>query len=107
MKTQAVWKRSAVALGALCGFAAMPLTAHAGYVLEKTIAVPPSPDNNVGGNFNTFDISFFDPTTQLDYVADRSNAAVDVFSGVSETYVGRIGGNGQFVSQQFNADGTA
>jgi hypothetical protein len=100
MKTRIVWKRSAVALGALCGFAAMPLTAHAGYVLEQTIAVPPSADNSVGGKFNTFDISFFDPVTELDYVADRSNAAVDVFSGASETYVGRVGGNGQFVGQQ-------
>lgn len=100
MKTQTLWKRSAVVLGALCGFTAMPFTAHAGYVLEQTIAVPPSPDNSVGGNFNTFDISFFDPATELDYVADRSNAAVDVFSGASETYVGRVGGNGQFVGQQ-------
>ena len=90
-----------------CGCAVTPLIAHAGpYSLETTIAVPPSLDNNFNGtvsppgNFNTYDISFFDPATQLDYVADRSNASVDIFSGVSETMIGRVGGSGQLFTGQ-------
>jgi hypothetical protein len=35
-----------------------------------------------GGKFATFDISFFDPATQLDYVADRSNASVALVRGM-------------------------
>jgi hypothetical protein len=66
-----------------------------------TIPVPASDDNSVGGNFDTFDISFFDASTQLDYVADRSNAAVDIFSAATNTFVGRVGGTGhQFAGQQ-------
>jgi len=45
---------------------------------------------------------FVDPTTGLDYVADRSNAAVDVFGGVS--FLGRTpgltGGVQTFTGQQ-------
>lgn len=58
--------------------------------LIATIPVPSvgSPINpNPGGAFTGFDISFVDPTTGLDYVADRSNAAVDVFGGTS--FLGR------------------
>jgi hypothetical protein len=43
------------------------------------------------GAFTTYDISFFDPKTQLDYVADRTNGAVDVFSAATNTFVGQIG----------------
>ncbi|HVC62013.1 MAG TPA: hypothetical protein VND19_16830 [Acetobacteraceae bacterium] len=49
-------------------------------------------DNTAGGTFKTFDISYFDPLTSLDYVGDRSNASVDVFSALTNTMVGRIGG---------------
>src|SRR5258705_1768287 len=76
-------------------------TARADYVLTGTIAVPASPDNLQGGKFSSYDISYFDPVTQLDYVADRSNAAVDIFSAVSNVYVSRIGGTGNlFTGQQ-------
>ena len=81
--------------------------ARADYALTTTIAVPPSPDNNVGGQFKTFDISYFDPLTQLDYVADRSNAAVDVFSAITNSYVGRIGGSGQLFSGQTASNDTS
>jgi PEP-CTERM motif len=57
------------------------------------IAVPASPSNTIGGKFAAFDISFFDPATGLDYVADRSNAAVDVFAAPSNTFATRIGGS--------------
>lgn len=60
------------------------------YSLVTTIAIPSAGDAinpNAGGAFTSFDISFFDPTTRRDYVADRSNAAVDVFAGSS--FLGR------------------
>src|SRR6266481_5588973 len=69
--------------------------AHAGptYVLLTTIPVPPSAQNSIaGGKFQTYDIAFFDGTTQLMYLADRSNASVDIFSAQSNSFVGRIGG---------------
>jgi hypothetical protein len=68
-----------VSAGAIAITVAATVPARADYVLTTTIAVPASPDNvQPGGVFSSFDISFFDPSTQLDYVADRSNAAVDI-----------------------------
>jgi hypothetical protein len=54
----------------------------------------PSDAANVqpGKAFTSFDISFFDPVTRNDYVADRSNASVDIFSGASLTFLGRATG---------------
>lgn len=84
------------AIGALCGLAAtfgIVGSAVAGpisYGLIKTIAVPPSAANQQpNGAFTSFDISFFDPVTNAAYVADRSNAAVDIFSGASLSLIGR------------------
>ena len=73
---------------ALISIAAATPSAQATYVLDTTIAVPTS-QNNVqpGGVFSSFDISYFDPLTQLDYVADRSNASVDIFSAQTNTFV--------------------
>jgi hypothetical protein len=82
-------------------------SAQAAYVLQNLIGVPASPDNNVGGTFKTFDISYFDPATQLDYVADRSNAAVDVFSAKNDTFVTRIGGSGHLFSGQTASNDTS
>jgi PEP-CTERM motif len=107
METSMMWKRWVAVTAVACGFAAIPLTANAEYVLETTIAVPATPDNSVGGNFNTFDISFFDPTTQLDYVADRSNAAVDVFSGITESFVTQVGGSGHLFAGQTSSSDTS
>ena len=80
------------------GLTAVPALAQ--YALKTTIAIPPSTSNNVtpAGQFQSYDISFFDPTTQLDYVADRSNASIDVFSAKTDQFVGRIG-TGQFTGQ--------
>ena len=60
------------------------------------------PINGTAGNpskqLNSFDISFFDPRTGLYFLADRSNAALDVidttgaFTGVADTLFGQIGG---------------
>lgn len=89
-------RRGLAVIGALCGLAAtfgIAGSAVAGpisYGLIKTIAVPPSGANvQPGGAFTSFDISFFDPVTNADYVADRSNAAVDIFSGTSLSLIGR------------------
>ena len=88
--------------GAIAITVAATIPAQADYVLTGTIAVPTSADNvQPGGVFSSFDISFFDPLTQLDYVADRSNASVDIFSAQTNTFVGRIGGTGNlFTGQQ-------
>jgi hypothetical protein len=88
--------------GAIAITVAATVPARADYVLTTTIPVPASPDNvQPGGVFSSFDISFFDPFTQLDYVADRSNASVDIFSAQTNTFVGRIGGTGNlFTGQQ-------
>jgi hypothetical protein len=93
--------------GAIAITVAATIPARAAYVLTTTIAVPASADNSVGGNFVTFDISFFDPVTQLDYVADRSNAAVDIFSAKTNSFIGQIGGTGQLFSGQLASNDTS
>jgi len=40
----------------------------------------------------SFDISWFDPTTHTYYLADRSNASVDLIDARSGTFIGRIHG---------------
>ena len=96
--------RRLVALGAIFAVAIFTVTAMLGvagsavagpidYSLLRLIPVPPSEANNQpGGAFTSFDISFFDPGTNADYVADRSNAAVDIFSGASLSLIGRAPG---------------
>src|SRR5947208_9586928 len=83
---------AAVTLGLAAAAPSAPALAQ--YQFLTTIPIPPSPSNNVGGQFQSYDISFFDPTTQLDYVADRSNASVDIFSAKTNAFVGRLGGSG-------------
>jgi len=91
--------RRLAGFGALCGLAATlglagpadagPLT----YNLVTTMPVPPTAANTQpGGAFTSFDISWFDPLTNADYVADRSNAAVDIFSAASLSLIGRAPG---------------
>jgi hypothetical protein len=81
---------------ALAGMAALAATAGpaiAGVTFETFIPVPASAVNvQPGGAFSSFDISFADPVTGNIYIADRSNASVDIFSGSSETFLGRAGG---------------
>ena len=80
---------------ALAGALAMAATASSAaaapfipLVLLTTIGVPADLANvQPGGAFSSFDISFFDATTGRDYVADRSNASVDVFGGLA--FLGR------------------
>jgi len=58
------------------------------------IAVPTNTNSNLqpGGAFSSFDISFADPVTGNIFIADRSNASVDIFSGSSLTFLGRATG---------------
>ena len=89
----------------MLGLGASPSQASPIYVRLTTIDVPASVDNSVGGKFATYDIAYFDGTTQLMYLADRSNASVDIFSAKTNTFVGRIGGSGHlFVGQQASND---
>src|SRR5437762_2376092 len=61
------------------------------------IPVPVDPLNTAGGMFS-FDISWIDPANGLYYLADRSNAALDVidttgaFTGTPNKFFGQIGG---------------
>jgi hypothetical protein len=71
---------------------AVPLT------VQTFIPVPSDAANvQPGGAFSSFDISFFDPASGNVYIADRSNASVDIFSGSSLTFLGRATG---FTGQQ-------
>src|SRR4051812_31134747 len=79
------------------GIMAMATPAHAVYQLVTEIpvsATAANPFNSGGlnGPFTSYDISFFDPKTQLDYVADRTNTSVDIFSAATNTQVGAVGG---------------
>ena len=68
------------------------------YGLLTTILVPTGPANvQPGGAFTSFDISYADPVTGNIFIADRSNASVDIFSGSSLTFLGRATG---FTGQQ-------
>src|SRR6266704_127618 len=69
-----------------------PALADPLYHLLTTIPVPSNPAGNVqGGAFTGSDIAYFDGTTQLMYLADRSNASVDIFSAQTNSFVGRVG----------------
>jgi hypothetical protein len=63
------------------------------YSLLTTISIPTTGANvQPGGAFTSFDISFFDPATGNVYIADRSNASVDIISGTSLKVIGQAGG---------------
>lgn len=80
-------------LAALGTLMSPAIAAPTTYSLLATIAVPSDAANvQPGGVFTAFDVSFFDPTTRLYYVADRSNASVDIFSGASLSFLGRATG---------------
>jgi hypothetical protein len=86
---------SAMAVAATAG----PAMAGPDYHLLTTIAVPTDTGVNVqpNGAFTSFDISFADAVTGNIFIADRSNASVDIFSGSGLTFLGRASG---FTGQQ-------
>src|SRR5258707_11084187 len=66
--------------------------------LQTFIPVPAGGANfQPNGAFSSFDISFADPVTGNIFIADRSNASVDIFSGSNLTFLGRATG---FTGQQ-------
>src|SRR5215467_4365152 len=90
---------SLVLLVALAGVIALAATAGpavAGPMVtfDTFIAVPAASGVNMqpGGAFSAFDISFADSVTGNVFIADRSNASVDIFSGSSLTFLGRATG---------------
>jgi hypothetical protein len=58
--------------------------------LLTTVPVPGTTANTTGGNMYVFDISFVDQTTQTYYLADRSNAVVDVVDAKSNALISQI-----------------
>lgn len=92
---------SSVMLVLALGITPGPALAGPLYVLLTTIPVPASADNAQGGAFTTYDIAYFDGNTQLMYLADRSNASIDIFSAKTNSFVERVGGiNNLFVGIQ-------
>lgn len=80
-----------VSAGAI--LAILPGAAHAvTYSFLTDIAIPPDLTVNPSGNLSAFDISYFDPATNLYVLGDRSNAGIDIISGASLTWLGRAGG---------------
>jgi hypothetical protein len=61
--------------------------------LLKTVPIPGTAANTTNGNLYSFDISFVDQSTQTYYLADRSNAVVDVVDAQTGTLVGQIAGD--------------
>jgi hypothetical protein len=77
--------------------ASAAVAAPTDYSLLTTIALPTTAANNQGGAFTAFDISYVDATTGYYYVADRSNASVDIVNGATLNVVAQAGG---FTGQQ-------
>ena len=74
--------------------------------LLKTIPINGTAGNRATKMFS-FDISFVDPATGLYYLADRSNAALDVIDTKTDTFFGQIGGNPAFQPGFAGDTGTA
>jgi hypothetical protein len=97
--------RAALCSAALAGavFGTSPALAenegHQGALrLIRTISTP-------GAELHGFDISWIDQSTQRYYLADRSNAAVDVIDTATGTFLKQI--KGGFAGVKFNAAGAA
>src|SRR5712692_1165930 len=60
--------------------------------LLGTVPIPGTATNTTNGKLYSFDISFVDPSTQTYYLADRSNAVVDVIDAKTGTLVKQISG---------------
>jgi hypothetical protein len=91
-------------LAGMVALAATAVPAVAQLSLLTEIPVPAGPANfQPGGAFSAFDISFADPVTGNIFIADRSNASVDIFSGSSLTLIGRATGfTGQAASNSLS-----
>ena len=88
-------KRVQISILAAGAVAAIGATAYAASLTR--IAVIDIPGNKL----EQFDIGYVDSEAGRYYVADRSNAGVDIFDTRKMTYVGRVGG---FVGLKYNPD---
>ncbi len=71
-------------------------TVNGAYGVLDVVPVPEhNPTGEPGGPFNSFDISWFDPIRQLDYVADRIGLDVVVVDAKNNFAVNTIGGINQ------------
>jgi len=109
------WARFAAALVLGWGAALLPMPAHAVYVLQQTIPVPATSVNPLNGAFTSYDISFFDNSAigGFDYIADRTNATIDVIKGATgstpASFLGQIfpTGSNAFAGLSFPAGTSA
>jgi hypothetical protein len=69
---------------------ARPAVAAPLYEFVTTIPIPVASSNSAG-TFTGYDLSTFDPKTQLYYLTDRSNNGIDVFTSKTNSFVERIG----------------
>src|SRR5260370_15924338 len=58
--------------------------------LLTTVPIPGTKANTTNGNMYVFDISFVDQTTQTYYLADRSNAVVEVVNAKNNQLITQI-----------------
>ena len=86
-----VLSASVVAIGALG--ASHSLAQPVNYTLQTLIAIPATTANvQPGQAFTSFDIGFFNPASDSYYVADRSNASVDIIGGTTLKVLGQAQG---------------
>lgn len=71
-------------------------TVNGAYGVLNVVPVPEhNPTGEPGGPFNSFDISWFDPNLQLDYVSDRIGLDVVVVDAKNNFAVNTIGGQNE------------
>lgn len=60
--------------------------------LQATVPIPGTGANTTGGKMYVFDISWVDQASQTYYLADRSNAVVDIVDATTNTLVFQLAG---------------
>ena len=79
-------------------------TVNGAYGVINVIPVPEhNPTGEPGGPFNSFDISWFDPNLQMDYVSDRIGLDVVVVDAKNNYAVNTIGGLNEVANAGNNA----
>ncbi|MGB9512981.1 MAG: hypothetical protein WBU20_14950 [Candidatus Acidiferrum sp.] len=79
-------------------------TVNGAYSIVDVIPVPEhNPTGEPGGPFNSFDISWFDPILQRDYISDRIGIDVVVLDAVHNYAVNTIGGLNEVANAGNNA----
>jgi len=79
-------------------------TQNGAYAILNVIPVPEhNPTGEPGGPFNSFDISFFDPNLQRDYISDRIGLDVVVLDAKNNYAVNTIGGLNEVADNGNNA----